>query len=262
MAGIYPKRSVVLFDLYGTLVLPYEHDNAWSAWQNFLLEFAGARGGKGKAIDAAGLLEDFWSEEFDLPRNGMSLFESRLMVFSDRLSLELRNDEVTRLANDLCDIWQKALDIDPDAYEVLPRLNGQTGLVTNFDHPPHIQRLVKSSGLGAFFKTVVVSAEEGIKKPDPRILHLACRRMGCDPREAIYVGDSIVDFEAAAGAGLAPVIIRRDGQKAVESSRGRDARSVDVESLITKKEKEGELLIIKSLLEIPDLCKGFNNNLT
>jgi putative hydrolase of the HAD superfamily len=253
MAILLSKRTVVLFDLYGTLVLTHEHETAWAAWQDFLIDFISARGGKAKADTAAGLLEGFWSEEYDPQKKRSSLFESRLELFSNKLSLEFHSGEIEKLADDLCDIWQKALKIDPDAYMVLPQLSGQTGLVTNFDHPPHIHRLLQSSGMGEFFKIAVVSAEEGTKKPDPEILQIACRRMGCEPADAIYVGDSIVDFEAAAGAGLAPVIIRRDGQREIENTRDSHAQSTDIESIIAEKEKAGELLMIKSLREVPPL---------
>ena len=136
---------------------------------------------------------------------------------------------------------------------MVSQLNGKTGLVTNFDHPPHIRSLMQSSGLDALFNVVVISGEEGIKKPDPEILLLACRRMGCSPESTVYVGDSIVDFKAAAGAGIMPVIIRRDGQTEIENTRDTIANSMNVESYISEKNERGELTIVRSLLEVPPL---------
>ena len=246
-------RTVIFFDLYGTLVLTHNHRHAWSAWQEYLIEFVRLHGGKSLTDNAAELLGEFWNGEYDHQNKEMSLFEARLKSFFGRLSIEVEDDDTRKLANDLCGVWQGSLEIDPDAYKVLSRLRGKTGLVTNFDHPPHIRKLMHSTGLGVFFNIVVVSGEEGTKKPAPDILLLACRRMGCKQEEAIYVGDSIVDFQAASSAGLQPVIIRRDGQEEIENTRDTIAGSLDVESLIAKKEKSGDLILVESLLEVPGL---------
>jgi putative hydrolase of the HAD superfamily len=58
---------------------------------------------------------------------------------------------------------------------------------------------------------VVVSAEVGVGKPDPRIFRLAAERLGVDPREAVMVGDSLVrDVGGAKSAGMPTVWIDRD----------------------------------------------------
>lgn len=58
------------------------------------------------------------------------------------------------------------------------------------------------TGLSAFFD-VVVSGDEGLPaKPDPTPLLETCRRLGATPQRSVYVGDSEVDAETAARAGL------------------------------------------------------------
>ena len=52
------------------------------------------------------------------------------------------------------------------------------------------------------FETVVGGDETERHKPDPAPLDLALRRLGADPREAAYVGDSPFDMQAAKAAGL------------------------------------------------------------
>ena len=42
-------------------------------------------------------------------------------------------------------------------------------------------------------------------KPDPRGLHRILLMAGCDPRRAMYVGDSRTDLETARAAGLKAV---------------------------------------------------------
>ncbi len=46
------------------------------------------------------------------------------------------------------------------------------------------------------------------RKPDPEGLHLACQRMGADPRRGIYVGDHARDIEAGRNAGMVTVAVR------------------------------------------------------
>lgn len=44
-------------------------------------------------------------------------------------------------------------------------------------------------GLLPYITLVVGSAEAGVSKPDPRIFRMALERAGCEPREAVMIGD-------------------------------------------------------------------------
>ncbi|MBV8391569.1 MAG: HAD-IA family hydrolase [Alphaproteobacteria bacterium] len=46
-----------------------------------------------------------------------------------------------------------------------------------------------------------------VRKPDPRHILMLLERMGCDPRRAVMIGDSIHDVESAHGAGLPAVLV-------------------------------------------------------
>ena len=59
------------------------------------------------------------------------------------------------------------------------------------------------------FDVVIVSAEAGLWKPDPRILLAAADELTVEPRESVYVGDSDVDIQAAGAAGMRSILIRR-----------------------------------------------------
>jgi len=52
------------------------------------------------------------------------------------------------------------------------------------------------------FETVVGGDETERHKPDPEPLLLAAERMGADPKECAYVGDSPFDMQAARAAGM------------------------------------------------------------
>lgn len=62
---------------------------------------------------------------------------------------------------------------------------------------------------------VVASAAVGAAKPDPALLEAALRTAGCEASEALHVGDSVPnDVAGAIVAGVAPVLIARDGAAA------------------------------------------------
>ena len=51
-------------------------------------------------------------------------------------------------------------------------------LISNFDHPPHVHRLLDELALRPFFDAVVVSGDVGVKKPDPAIFTRRWSRPG------------------------------------------------------------------------------------
>jgi putative hydrolase of the HAD superfamily len=60
--------------------------------------------------------------------------------------------------------------------------------------------------LAPMIDTVVVSGDEGISKPDPRIFQVALERLGVTPEEAVMFGDSwAADIVGAARAGIRTV---------------------------------------------------------
>lgn len=55
------------------------------------------------------------------------------------------------------------------------------------------------------FDDIVISAEVGIMKPDPRIYQLSLAHLGLAPRQAVFIDDSLRNIEAAKKLGLAAV---------------------------------------------------------
>ena len=62
------------------------------------------------------------------------------------------------------------------------------------------------------FDVLVISAEEKITKPDPRIYHLALERLGVQPHEAIFLDDFIANIHAANALGMIGVHFRTSAQ--------------------------------------------------
>ena len=61
--------------------------------------------------------------------------------------------------------------------------------------------------LAHLFETIVGGDETERHKPDPQPLLLAAERMGADPRETAYVGDSPFDVMAAKAAGMYAIAV-------------------------------------------------------
>jgi pyrophosphatase PpaX len=61
--------------------------------------------------------------------------------------------------------------------------------------------------LAHLFETVVGGDETTLHKPDPEPLLLAATRMGADPAETAYVGDSPFDVAAAKAAGMFAIAV-------------------------------------------------------
>ena len=62
------------------------------------------------------------------------------------------------------------------------------------------------------FDDLVISAEVGLAKPDPRIFRLAVERLGVQPAEAIFIDDVLANVEAARGVGLQAIHYRDNPQ--------------------------------------------------
>ena len=52
------------------------------------------------------------------------------------------------------------------------------------------------------FKGIVVSGDEKMLKPEARIYRLLCERYGVDPKEAVFIDDSLKNAEGAGAVGI------------------------------------------------------------
>jgi putative hydrolase of the HAD superfamily len=101
--------------------------------------------------------------------------------------------------------------VDPEAERVLDDLarDHRLALVTN--GAPDVQReKLAGTTLGSRFAAIVISAELGIAKPDPRIFEHALRAVGAERYGSVMIGDSLSrDIAGARRAGLGSIWIDR-----------------------------------------------------
>ncbi len=219
---IIPKNiKAVFFDLYGTLLIYGNMGEAWTDWflsvynsfQKYGLSMAKDR----FSVKCNGFFE---RPEPPIEKDGLTIFERRIKRLSHDVNLDLQVTEIKSTVESAIESWYRHIILDPDAQPTLERLkqNKILGLITNFDHPPHIYALLAEFRLIDFFDVLVISGEVGFKKPDKRIFLYALNHFEFRPEQAVYVGDTFEDICGAKGAGFKPILIRRD-----RMSNNRDA---------------------------------------
>ncbi len=87
--------------------------------------------------------------------------------------------------------------------------NGKVGLLSNFTYAPVVYFSLNHLGVSKYFNTVVVSEENGYRKPSINIFKEVLERLQVKASEAVYIGDSpLEDIKGAKDAGLRVVFVR------------------------------------------------------
>ncbi len=107
------------------------------------------------------------------------------------------------------------LKLYPDGEEILEYLKEKgikTGLITDGNSQVQHHK-IEALGLDKRLDTVLVSYDIGKKKPDPEVYRYCLEKLGCEPGEAVYVGDNpLKDFIGARRLGMKTIrIIRPEG---------------------------------------------------
>ena len=103
-------------------------------------------------------------------------------------------------------LWNHPLDGVGEAIEQLRGSGVRVAVVSNSDGS--VRGSLGKAGLLGLFEFVIDSHEAGVSKPDPRIFQAALERMGLEPSNAWYVGDSVFhDVNGARAAGLSRALL-------------------------------------------------------
>jgi putative hydrolase of the HAD superfamily len=98
----------------------------------------------------------------------------------------------------------------PECEEVLEQLQPryELAVVSSFD--ARLRMILRQLGLSKYFRSVFVSSELGVDKPNPEIFRRALRLAGRETSEVLHVGDDPErDWKAARSAGLTTFELRR-----------------------------------------------------
>jgi putative hydrolase of the HAD superfamily len=103
----------------------------------------------------------------------------------------------------------------PDAAPALRSLRRRgLRLVVASNWDCSLPEVLERAGLAGLVDGVVASALVGSGKPAPAVFEAALELAGCDPEQALHVGDSpSKDVAGAARAGIRPVLLDRGGAR-------------------------------------------------
>jgi len=198
------KRNAVIFDFYGTLV----EDFASSIGQTHM-DFV-------KALDVGEEpFRKLWRETTDMRITGaFQTVESSIEYVCSRLGAALTAEQLSSAAQMRLQMIRRTLSPRPDATETLVALKDEgykIGLLSNCSI--EIPILWPETAFADLFDSLIFSSRECLKKPDPRIYHLACERLGVAPEQCLYIADGEnYELTAARKIGLDAVLIRNSSQ--------------------------------------------------
>ncbi len=103
-----------------------------------------------------------------------------------------------------------------DGVAAARRAGVRTGLVSNSWGEQGYDR----SRFGELFDAIVISGEEGIRKPDPEIYALASERLGLAPERCVFVDDLPGNLKPALELGMATVLHRGEAAATLAELEG------------------------------------------
>lgn len=121
------------------------------------------------------------------------------------------------------DIYAKRR-VYPEVMETLRNLKGRglaLGVISNTTNPGFMKdREQEMMGLRSFFDFSIYSSEVPFRKPHPSIYQLAVRRLGCEAREILFVGDHpVADVAGPQAVGMRAAWLNRDRSPLPEGIR-------------------------------------------
>lgn len=194
--------QALLFDLDNTLM---DRDQTFRSFSmKFVQDFLGHLEGE----EAAQVVEDMIIRDADGYRDKDGFFAELSEVLPWQT---VRSAEDIRKYYDETYIHHGA--IMKHAVATLEYCQGRgypLGLVTNGSRDIQYGK-IDLLGLRPYFRTIVISGEVGISKPDPQIYRLALERLGSTADRTLFIGDHPVnDIWGAVRAGMDTIWLKRN----------------------------------------------------
>ena len=191
--------SAVIFDLFGTLV-----DDFVASVGQFHSELAAA-------LEVP--VEQFmrlWRETSEMRTIGVfQTVEASLEYVCGAIGSTVSTDQMKNAVEIRLRQIRPALEPRPNAIAMLTRLRNEgykIGLLSNCSIEMPI--LWPETAFADLIDSAIFSSRERLKKPDPRIYHLACERLGVTPECSLYVADGENhELATAAKIGMHSVLI-------------------------------------------------------
>jgi putative hydrolase of the HAD superfamily len=191
--------DAVIFDLFGTLVENFH----LADYRALLHAMADLLGGPRVAFDEA------WRGSFGARVAGefRSVEENIRYLYPD-LPEGARVDEAVRIRHRFTRDTLVPMHDAVSTLEALRAAGFRLALVS--DCSVEVPACWDETPFAPLFDAAIFSCDVRVRKPDPRIYHMACERIGIRPERCLYVGDGgSHELSGAAAVGMHPVLIRR-----------------------------------------------------
>jgi putative hydrolase of the HAD superfamily len=197
------KFKAVIFDFGGVITAsPFEGIERLESERGLPRGFV-------RKINATNHDTNAWAR---LERSEVSLDEFDTLFAEEAATLggELRGKEVMAVLSGA---------IRPEMVAALDQLKGQyrLGCITNNMRTPGYpeEGMLADERLGHVFRRfdhVIESALTGLRKPDPRIYRLACKRLDVAPQACVYLDDLGINCKPAAALGMHAIKVTSGAQ--------------------------------------------------
>jgi len=189
----------LIFDLGSTLIFN-QHNNQWSKLRpRMVSDLVADLKAQGLAFDddqfAAAFIRNI--EDFDQQRQTHFkeiTTEYILRVTFQELNIQANHLDLPRALTALFSFSESQWENMPHVHETL-RLLQQGGLklaiVSNAADSANVQRLIDNAALRPYFDPIIISANVGVRKPNPRIFDPVLKTWGFATNEVVVIGDTL-----------------------------------------------------------------------
>lgn len=184
--------AAILFDMDGVLV------NTFYSWYGSFVDLFERE--YGQNLSQEDFLQRFWGRD--------------LRDIFNELGLNLAIPE-------FCKHYYAAhtdkVEIFPDTKATLAALSAYKKAVITNTPAACAELILRDLEISEYFDEIITGDDVPLGKPDPAIVHSACRLLGCKPNQAVVVGDHQVDITAGNRAGCKVIGIGIDGDYRIET---------------------------------------------
>jgi len=200
------KIKAVIFDLFGTLIDSFNSQE----YKQILSEMASLL-----ALPEDSFY-DLWTGSFNQRALGVfKTIEESFKFISNQLNKPVNVERIEQAVQIRLNYSKRTLVPRNDAIATITQLKSlgfKIGLISDCTYD--IPLIWDKTSFSQHFDSVIFSCNVGIKKPDPKIYHLACRDLKVKPKNCLYIGDgSSRELSGALRVGMFPILIRSPSEK-------------------------------------------------
>ena len=185
------ELRAILFDL-GGVVIDIDFKRAFQIWAALA------------SVDASDLEKRFnFDEAYEQHETGDLQSSAYFNALGESLNVSLSEDDLVAGWNDIY------LGTIPGMVKLLATASQRFPLYAFTNSNPTHQSVwsVRFAAELSAFKTIYVSSELGVRKPDPRSFSLVAEQMGVQASEVLFFDDSVENVDGAVSAGMRGVVV-------------------------------------------------------